>query len=73
MHAVESCLLKKLPSLLSLDVVCDLSEADVQRFAGESPSVIAERKRLTQKLGVLEDGLALLTQLGRGPTEALQN
>lgn len=55
--------MQKLPSILSLDAVCDLSDTEVQRITGESPEMIMERKRVTQKLSVLEEGLAQLTQL----------
>lgn len=63
--------MQRLPSILSLDVVCDLSDADMQRIAGESPEMIMERKRVTQKLSVLQDGLAQLTQLDRGASGAM--
>ena len=55
--------MQKLPTIFSLDVVCDLSDSEIQRIAGEGPDMILERKRVTQKLGVLEDGLAQLTNL----------
>ena len=61
--AVEECLIQKLPSLLSSDVICGLTDAEIQRLAGESTESAAERKRATEKLTVLENGMVELKRL----------
>ncbi len=61
--AIETCLVGKLPALLSPDVICDLNDADIQRIAAESPDCTRERKRLTEKLRILESALVELRRL----------
>lgn len=61
--AIERCLIQKLPDLLSPDVVCDLTDVDVHRIAGESNESAAERVRVMQKLQVLEAGMVELKRL----------
>lgn len=61
--AIENCLIQKLPDLLSLDRVCDLTDVEVHSIAGESSESVAERLRTTQKLQVLESGLVELSRL----------
>ncbi|KAE8440607.1 hypothetical protein EG329_007036 [Mollisiaceae sp. DMI_Dod_QoI] len=61
--AIERCLIQKLPDLLSPDVVCDLTNEEVHRIAGESNESAAERVRVVQKLQVLEAGMVELTRL----------
>lgn len=60
--AIERCLIQKLPDLLSPDVVCDLTDEEVHRIAGESNESAAERVRVLQKLQVLETGMVELTR-----------
>lgn len=61
--AIERCLIQKLPELFSTEAVCDLTDSQVQRIAGESKESIAERSRATQKLQVLEIGMIELKRL----------
>lgn len=67
MLAVERCLIQQLPSIFPLDLVCDLSDTDTDRLVGESATMAMERARVLEKLRVLEDGLAQLTQLDKRP------
>ena len=61
--AVEQCLVRRLPLVLSSDLICDLSDDDVQRLAVESPDIAPERMRMTEKLRILQEGLTQLTRL----------
>lgn len=65
---MERCFLKWLPSLLSMDAVCDLFESNVQRMVRETPSIIALMKREARSR-LLENGLALFTRVGQQPPE----
>ncbi|KAI1121098.1 hypothetical protein F5Y10DRAFT_288917 [Nemania abortiva] len=55
--AIERCLIQELPGLLAPEVIYDLTDAEVQRVAGESQESAAERARATEKLHVLENGI----------------
>jgi hypothetical protein len=57
--------MQKLLDLLTPDVVCDLTDVEVQRIAGESNESAAERLSATDKLRVLESGIAELKRLKR--------
>ncbi|KAK3306692.1 P-loop containing nucleoside triphosphate hydrolase protein [Chaetomium strumarium] len=61
--AIERCLVQKLPSILSPEIVCDLSDEEVKHIAGESNESAAERAQATEKLAVLENALADLKRL----------
>ena len=67
---VERCLIQHLPSISSHDFVCKLSDADTDQLVGESAAMAMERARVMEKLKVLEDGLAQLTQLNKRPLPA---
>ena len=69
-HAIERCL-QKLPSILTAETVCDLSDDAVQRIAAEHPEAAADRAQATDKLRVLEAALAELRVLKthRGPVD----
>ncbi|KAH6892580.1 P-loop containing nucleoside triphosphate hydrolase protein [Thelonectria olida] len=61
--AIERCLIQKLPSTMSLDTVCDLTDKDVHRLVGESADTTMEREQVAGQLKVLEDGLSQLSLL----------
>ena len=61
--AIERCLLQKLPSILSPEIICNLTDEEVQRIAAESSESAAERVLATEKLHVLESGIAELKRL----------
>ena len=63
--AVESCLMKKLEHILTPDVVMTLSDETVRDIAAESEESQAERRRLTEKLNSLEEGLKVLQVFAR--------
>ena len=65
---VEGCLVQKLSTLLPPEDVYDFPEDLVKRVAGEKETVIAERKRLEEKLKVLEKGMAKLRPYSRSNT-----
>jgi hypothetical protein len=58
--AVEGSLVQKLPTLFPPEDIHDLSASLVNRVAGEKEATTAERKRLEEKLKVLEKGMAKL-------------
>jgi hypothetical protein len=62
--AVEKCLLQKLPSILSPDIVCELTDDVIESIAAEGPESVAERVQATEKLAVLENALFELNRLG---------
>ncbi|KAK4134804.1 dynamin family protein [Trichocladium antarcticum] len=61
--AIERCLLQKLPSILSSDIICGLADEQIEDIAAESSESAAERALVTEKLGVLESGMAELKRL----------
>ena len=61
--AIEQCLVKKLPSLFSPDVVFELGDEETCRLAAESDDTSAERSRYAEKLRILEAGLLDLKRL----------
>lgn len=61
--AVEECLIQRLPSLLSTEAICDLTDAELQRIAGENDRAAAERAQTTEKLEILRSGLTELKRL----------
>ncbi|TGJ87368.1 hypothetical protein E0Z10_g1408 [Xylaria hypoxylon] len=68
--AIEKCLIQKLPQLLSPDAICNLTDEEVHLIAAESQISVAQRKRLNEKLAVLQSGLAQLDKFKKGPTSA---
>ena len=60
---IKRCLLQKLPSTLSPEIVYDLTDKEVQPITAESSESAAERALATEKLGVLESGIAELKRL----------
>ncbi|KAI0107148.1 P-loop containing nucleoside triphosphate hydrolase protein [Nemania sp. FL0031] len=60
--AIERCLIDELPKLLLPDIISNLIEEEVTLIAVESELSAAERKRLNEKLSVLQGGLI---QLGK--------
>ncbi len=63
--AVEKCLVKQLPDLLSPKTVTSLDDATVTNIAAETEESRLERSRATHKLKVLEQALEVLRSLDR--------
>jgi hypothetical protein len=61
--AIERCLIQKLPSILSSEIVCDLNDEEVERIAAETSESAAERAQATEKLTVLENAMAAFKRL----------
>ena len=60
--AVEKCMLSDLSNVLSPDIVMKLDDDMVSKIAAESESSILERKRTTEELKSLEEGLVTLNR-----------
>ncbi|KAI2613376.1 P-loop containing nucleoside triphosphate hydrolase protein [Hypoxylon sp. NC1633] len=56
-NAIETCLIRRLPDVLSPNVVWDLDDEDVERLGSEDDGTVKERADLLKKLAVLEEGL----------------
>jgi hypothetical protein len=63
--AVEKCLMKRLPDLLSPKTIMTLDDATVTLIAAESEESRFERSRAADKLKVLESALVVLRSLDR--------
>lgn len=63
--AVEKCLVKQLPELLSPRTVVTLDDAAVTQIAAETEESQLERSRATSKLGLLASALVVLRSLDR--------
>ena len=61
--AIEDCLIGKLSTLFRSGNVLQMTEPDLSRLAGETPESSLERKRLKEKLRILETGLQGLKTL----------
>ncbi|KAG9249425.1 uncharacterized protein F5Z01DRAFT_641212 [Emericellopsis atlantica] len=51
--AIENCVMKQLPAILSPNAIFDLSETTVTKLAGESEESTAKRGNLQNKLNTL--------------------
>ncbi|KAI8951576.1 P-loop containing nucleoside triphosphate hydrolase protein [Xylaria longipes] len=54
--AIERCLIQKLPDLLAADIICHLTDAEVNSIASESNASKLERALVTEKLTALREG-----------------
>ena len=61
--AIENCVMKQLPTILSPNAIFDLSETTVTKLAGESDESTAKRGNLQNKLNTLQKGLHKLAEL----------
>ena len=64
-HAIEECLLKKLPGLFSPEVMLELDVATIESIAGETEDSKMERSSSGKKLDVLEAALDELHRLDK--------
>ena len=63
--AVEQCILQALPSIFSVESIYEMSDEEVTSLAGEDDNAAAQRKSLSEKLSVLQEGHGQLTRLQR--------
>ncbi|KAL8878494.1 MAG: hypothetical protein Q9198_003705 [Flavoplaca austrocitrina] len=63
--AVEKCLLRDLADILSPDIVSKLSDDEVSALAAESETSMLERRRATDDLTTLQEGLTVLNRFSR--------
>lgn len=61
--AVEKCLVKRLPDLLSPKTIAGLDDTTITNIAAETEESRLERSRATEKLKVLESTLLVLRSL----------
>lgn len=57
---IEECVLQRLPSLFSTDSVFDMDDPLIISVAAESPESAIQRKRLTEKMKTLGNGLVAM-------------
>lgn len=60
--AIERCLIQKLPNLLAAEIICHLTNSEVDSIASESDASLTERAQTIEKLTIFKEGLA---ELGR--------
>ncbi|KAL8882038.1 MAG: hypothetical protein Q9192_007662, partial [Flavoplaca navasiana] len=63
--AVEKCLLRDLANILSPDIIIKLSDGEVNALAAESETSMLERRRATDDLTTLQEGLTVLNRFSR--------
>ncbi|KAL8646162.1 MAG: hypothetical protein Q9226_006989 [Calogaya cf. arnoldii] len=63
--AVEKCMLSDLAAILSPDNIIKLSDDEVNALAAESDTSILERRRATEELKTLQEGLKELNRFSR--------
>ncbi|KAL8888174.1 MAG: hypothetical protein Q9215_004354 [Flavoplaca cf. flavocitrina] len=63
--AVEKCLLRDLADILSPDIIIKLSDDEVNALAAESETSMLERRRATDDLTTLQEGLTVLNRFSR--------
>ncbi len=63
--AVEKCLLRDLADILSPDIIIKLSDDKVNALAAESETSMLERRRATDDLMTLQEGLTVLNRFSR--------
>lgn len=63
--AVEKCMLSDLADILSPDITIKLSDDEVNALAAESETSVLERRRATEELKVLQEGLTDLNRFSR--------
>ena len=63
--AVEKCLLRNLADILSPDIIIKLSDDEVNALAAESETSMLERRRATDDLTTLQEGLTVLNRFSR--------
>jgi len=54
---IEQCLIQRMHSLFSPEVVQGMTAKEIASIAAESPAVDAERRQCAERLAVLEAGL----------------
>ncbi|KFA51298.1 hypothetical protein S40293_04398 [Stachybotrys chartarum IBT 40293] len=71
--AVEGCLIRRLPSLLTPSTVLELESAEISHLVGENDETASRRTNLTNKLQTLQKGLQDIKrfQRHRGATAVL--
>lgn len=63
--AVEKCLLRNLADILSPDIIIKLSDDEVNALAAESETSMLERRRATDELATLQEGLTILNRFSQ--------
>ncbi|KAL9033758.1 MAG: hypothetical protein Q9180_005779 [Flavoplaca navasiana] len=63
--AVEQCLLRNLADILSPDIIIKLSDDEVNALAAESETSMLERRRATDELATLQEGLTVLNRFSQ--------
>lgn len=64
-HAIEECLLDKVPGIFTPEMVLDMEPGDIEKVAAESEESQAERASSSKKLHILEATLSILRRLDR--------
>ena len=71
--AVEKCMLSDLANILSPDIIMKLDDDLVITIAAESETSVLERKRITEKLKTLQEGLVILNRFSHLRSAGMPN
>ena len=65
-HAIEKCLMSKLPTIFSPKTALDMDDEMIEDIARETEESKLERESSTQKLKILDAALQALRRLDKG-------
>ncbi|KAI1479949.1 P-loop containing nucleoside triphosphate hydrolase protein, partial [Daldinia eschscholtzii] len=71
--AVENCLIRDLPSILTTAKIHEMEDNELERLASESPEVQIERKELQSEYEALEKGLQICNKFKQRKTTSMSS
>ncbi|OTB02476.1 hypothetical protein M426DRAFT_62199 [Hypoxylon sp. CI-4A] len=58
--AIENCLIKDLPSIITTEMFNEMDDSQVDKLVSQSPEILEESKKLQEKQCALQEGLQVL-------------